>query len=134
MKKALRMGCIIILIIIVSFFVGYFIITIPKYKGEFSVDDFTAVTGNSEFHTNEVYDNIADYQSAAEIGKAAIADRFDNAEGSLLEWKGCDVQYDSSNDVWHIRSYPFSILPMFGGEHNVLLRSDGTVMAIWGEK
>ena len=46
---------------------------------------------------------------------------------------GCRVQYDKENDAYYVRT--FRLDPrVLGGAYDVILRSDGTVLAIWGEK
>ena len=87
----------------------------------------------ANFQTDNNYGKITDCKSAAIVGKKAIADRFENSEGGIFEWMGCTVQYDVENDTYYIRTY--HINPnIFGGAYDVIIKSDGTVLAIWGEK
>ena len=133
MKKAIIISGSIILAVLVVFFSLYFISTTPKYTGEFSVNEFAECIQNEHFQTDKNYGEIIDYQTAAKAGKAAIAERFENSEGSLFEWMGCSVQYDKANDAYYVRTY--HIAPFVrGGAYDVIFQSDGTVLAIWGEK
>ncbi len=133
MKKAVMISGSIILVVLVVFFSLYFISTAPKDVGDFSVDEFAEYIQNEHFQTDKNYGEITDYKSAAKAGKAAIAERFENSEGGLFEWMGCSVQYDKVTDVYYVRTYhtaPF----IMGGAYGVIIQSDGTVLAIWGEK
>ena len=133
MKKAIIISSSIILAVLVTFFSLYFISTTPKDTGEFSVDEFAEYLQNQHFQTDKKYGEITDYKSAAKAGKAAIAERFENSDGSIFEWKGCAVKYDEKNDAYYIRTYQM-FPPVLGGAHDVIIQSDGTVLAIWGEK
>ena len=46
---------------------------------------------------------------------------------------GCSVQYDAESDAYYIRTYQM-FTPVFGGAYDVIIQSDGIVLAIWGEK
>lgn len=133
MKKAIIISGSIILAIVVIFFSLYFIATTPKNAGDFSVEEFTEYIENKHFQTDKNYGKITDYKSAAAAGKTAILDRFENSEGGLFEWMGCSVQYDKTNDVYYVRTYRIAPFVM-GGAHDAIIQSDGTVLAIWGEK
>ena len=133
MKKAIIISGSIILAVLVVFFSLYFISITPKDTGKFSVDEFVEYIQNPHFQTDKNYGEIADYKSAAKAGKAAIAERFENSEGGIFEWMGCTVQYDVENDIYYIRTY--HINPnILGGAYDVIIKSDGTVLAIWGEE
>ena len=133
MKKAIIISSSIILAVLVVFFSLYFISITPKDTGKFSVDEFVEYIQNPHFQTDKNYGKIADYKSAAKAGKAAIAERFENSEGGLFEWMGCNVQYDAENNAYYIRTFHINPL-IFGGVYDVIIQSDGTVLAIWGEK
>ena len=133
MKKAIIISGSIILAVLVVFFSLYFISITPKDTGKFSVDEFVEYIQNPHFQTDKNYGEIADYKSAAKAGKAAIAERFENSEGGLFEWMGCNVQYDAENNAYYIRTFHINPL-IFGGVYDVIIQSDGTVLAIWGEK
>ena len=133
MKKAIIISGSIILAVLVVFFSLYFISITPKDTGKFSVDEFVEYIQNPHFQTDKNYGEIADYKSAAKAGKAAIAERFENSEGGLFEWTGCNVQYDAESDAYYIRTYQM-FPPVFGGAYDVIIQSDGIVLAIWGEK
>ena len=133
MRKTIIILCSVILVFLVAFFALYFILTAPKSTGAFSVDNYAEYIQNENFQTNENYGTITDWKSAAIAGKKAIADRFENSEGGIFEWMGCTVQYDVENDIYYIRTY--HINPnILGGAYDVIIKSDGTVLAIWGEK
>ena len=132
MKKVIIISGSIILAVLVVFFSLYFISITPKDTGKFSVDEFVEYIQNPHFQTDKNYGEIADYKSAAKEGKAAIAERFENSECGIFEWMGCTVQYDVENDIYYIRTY--HINPnILGGAYDVIIQSDGTVLAIWGE-
>ena len=133
MKKAIIISGSIILAIVVIFFSLYFIATTPKNAGDFSVGEFTEHIENKHFQTDKNYGKITDYKSAAAAGKTAILDRFENSEGGLFEWRGCSVKYDKASDTYYVQTYHLTPM-MFGGGYGVILQSDGTVLAIWGEK
>lgn len=133
MEKAITIFSAVILGVIILFFCLYFALTTPIFIGDFSTNDFSEEIENINFQTENNYGNIHDYKSAAQAGKKAIADRFENSEGGIFEWMGCSVQYDTESDVYFVRTYhlePF----MMGGAYDVIIKSDGTVLAIWGEK
>ena len=133
MKKAIIISGSIILAIVVIFFSLYFIATTPKNAGVFSVGEFTEHIENKHFQTDKNYGKITDYKSAAAAGKTAILDHFENSEGGLFEWRGCSVKYDKASDTYYVQTYHLTPM-MFGGGYGVILQSDGTVLAIWGEK
>ena len=133
MKKAIIISCSIILAVLCVFFSLYFISTAPKDMGDFSVNDFEKYIQNEHFQTDKNYGEIIDHKSAAKAGKAAIAERFEYSEGGLFEWMGCSVQYDAESDAYYIRTYQM-FPPVFGGAYDVIIQSDGIVLAIWGEK
>ena len=133
MKKAIIISGSIILAVLVVFFSLYFISTAPKDTGDFSVDKFAEYIQNEHLQTDKNYGEITDFKSAAKVGKTAIAERFENSEGGLFEWMGCRGQYDEANDVYYVRTY--HIAPFLkGGAYDVIIKSNGTVLAIWGEK
>ena len=110
MKKAIIISGSIILAVLVVFFSLYFISITPKDTGKFSVDEFVEYIQNPHFQTDKNYGEIADYKSAAKAGKAAIAERFENSEGGLFEWMGCNVQYDAESERGKLNSrffFPF---------------------------
>lgn len=133
MKKSVTLF-VIIIAVLVLFFSFYFILTKPYDKGEFSVSDYSEEIENVNFQIEKTYGNITDYKSAAKVGKAAISERFNISDSSIFEWIGCDVKYDEENDAYYVHTYHISPVPMFGGEHYLIIRSDGTVLSIWGEK
>lgn len=133
MKKAIIIFSSMILAVLAVFFSLYFISTAPKATGDFSVDEFAEYIQNEHFQTDKNYGEITDFKSAAKAGKMAIAERFENCDGSIFEWMSCGVQYDKENDAYYVRTHhtaPF----VKGGAYDVIIRSDGTVIAIWGEK
>ena len=133
MRKTIIILCSVILVFLVAFFSLYFILTTPKNTGDFTVENYIEYIQNENFQTDENYGTITDWKSAASAGKNAIADRFENSEGGIFEWMGCSVQYDTENDIYYIRTY--HINPnILGGAFDVIIQSDGTVLAIWGEK
>lgn len=133
MKKSILIIGIVLLILIIPFLSVYAIRTAPKDKGAFSVDDYTAYIAEPNFRTERTYGAITDWKTAANIGKQAIRDRFGkSAEGGLFEWMGCDVQYDTDNDTYYVRTY--HVNPnVLGGAFDVIIKADGTILAIWGE-
>ena len=133
MKKAIIILSAIILVFLVAFFALYFILTTPKDTGAFSVDNYAEYIQNENFQTDANYGTITDWKSAAIAGKKAIAERFEYSEGGFFEWMGCSVQYDAESDAYYIRTYQI-FTPVFGGAYDVIIQSDGTVLAIWGEK
>ena len=133
MKKAMIISSSIILAVLVVFFSLYFISTTPKDTGDFSVDEFAEYFQNEHFQTDKNYGEITDCKSAAIEGKTAISERFESSDGSIFEWMGCSTQYDAENDAYYIRTFHINPLVM-GGAYDVIIQSDGTVLAIWGEK
>lgn len=133
MKKVITILGVIILALLVAFFSFYFILTTPKNTGDFSVDEFAEYIQNEHFQVDKKYGEITNYKSAAKAGKTAIAECFENSEGGIFEWMGCSVQYDKANDVYYVRTYHVAPFVM-GGAYDVIIQSDGTVLAIWGEE
>ena len=133
MRKTIIILCSVILVFLVAFFSLYFILTTPKDTGDFSVDNYAEYIQNENFQTDNNYGKITDCKSAAIVGKKAIADRFENSDGGIFEWMGCSVQYDTEHDVYFVRTYHLAPF-MMGGAYDVIIQSDGTVLAIWGEK
>ncbi len=133
MKKAIMIITAAITVLAVLFASLFLALTAPHDRGAFSIGAFYDELENENFQTEKMYGKIEDYKSAAKIGKTAIADRFENANGSIFRWMGCDVQYDEKSDAYYIRTYLLSPFAM-GGAYDVIIQSDGTVLAIWGEK
>ena len=131
MKKAILSGLIAFGAVAV-FFLFYLISTKPQYAGAYSVEEYSEYILEERFQTDRQYGEISGVSSAAKAGKMAISDRFENAEGDLWEWMGCDIQYDQESDTYYIRTYHLSPR-VAGGAYDVIIRSDGTVLAIWGE-
>ena len=59
--------------------------------------------------------------------------RSEYSKGSILDWMGCDVQYDKENERYYLRTYHVNPL-IIEGAYDVIIKSDGTVLAIWVEK
>lgn len=133
MKKTIIILSTLILFVVVIFFCLYFVYTTPNFTGNFSINEFQDEIENINFQTKKNYGDINDYKSAAKAGKTAISERFENSNGSIFEWRGCDVQYDKENDAYCVYTYYISSF-VFGGDYIVIIQSDGTVLAIWGEK
>ncbi len=131
MKKAILIGISVILLILIIFFAGYFILITPKDSGDFSVNEYQENIENVHFKTDKNYGVITDYKSAAKAGKQAILDRFEN---SALGWLGCEVKYDKKHDAYLVAAFDIREIFMLGGGYVVILQSDGTVLSIWGEK
>lgn len=134
MKKRIAMIFVVILLFVAIFILSYFVFTAPKYDGEFLLDDFSDVIESFPFPGHKTYGKIIDYKSAGEIGKNIIDEFYGGySKGSIIEWMGCKVQYAPQHDVYYIRIYHISPL-VIGGAYDIIIRSDGTVLAIWGEK
>lgn len=134
MRKRIAIICgIVVVCLCIAYLVAYFIATSPVDQGAFLAEEFSEYIDCEEFQTDLVYDRITDVKTAGIVGEKAISDRFEESKGSIFEWMGCDVRYDAENDFWHVRTYPIFPL-MKGGAYDVILRSDGTVVTIWGEK
>ena len=132
MKKTIIITAVFLLIII-GVLSAYFISTSPKNKGEFCVDDYSEEIEEFSNVNSNNYGNISDWKSAAEVGKIAIEEIFgERAHGSFFKWMGCDVQYDPQKDVYYVRTYRIALI--FGGAYDVIMKADGTVLAMWGEK
>ena len=130
MKKTIITVGIVLLALLITLVSAYAIGTAPKNKGSFSVEDYAEYIAEPNFQTERTYDAVTDWKSAAKVGKQAILDRFgESAEGGLFEWMGCHVQYDKENDAYYVRIYH-----IVGGAFDVILKADGTILTIWGEK
>lgn len=134
MKKAWCICGAALLTLAVAFMASYILMTAPSDGGTFSLETYTDELANPDFQTTDVCEPVTDYRSAAAEGKKAMAAHFSVPEGNLWQWKGCLVEYDPLSDAYHVQWYRISLLPMFGGGHHVILKSDGTVLAIWGSK
>ena len=133
MKKTIITVGIVLLALLITLVSAYAIGTAPKDKGSFSVEDYAEYIAEPNFQTERTYDAVTDWKSAAKVGKQAILDRFgESAEGGLFEWMGCHVQYDKENDAYYVRIYHIS-RNVKGGAFDVILKADGTILAIWGE-
>lgn len=133
MKKRIIVLIIVIVSLSIVYAALYFATTTSKYTGEFSISKFSDKIENIDFQTEKTYGRLNDYKSAAAEGKAAIAEHFEDSSGSIFKWMGCDVQYDQVNDVYYVRTYQL-FPPVLGGAYDVIMKSDGTILAIWGEK
>lgn len=134
MKKRMMFLIALLIVVIIVFISSFFIFTAPKNAGEFSLGDYSYYTEEINFQTDKNYGSITDYKSAAKAGKVAIAERFEEYDNKIFQWMGCHVRYDKENDAYYIRTYRISIVPMLGGAFDVIMKSDGTVLAIWGEE
>ena len=134
MKKSVIVITVIILIFAVAFFSAYFILTFPKNNGEFSIDDFAEEIEMFAYQGDKKYEEPTDYKVAGKIGIKAINEEFgEYSKASIVDWMGCDVQYDKENEIYYVRTYHINPL-IIEGAYNVIIKSDGTVLAIWGEK
>ena len=105
-RKTITIITAAILLFIIVFLSAYFILTSPKNKGDFSVDDFSYEIELFAFQSETQYGELTDYKCAAKIGKQVIEDRFGKiSRGSVFEWMGCDVKYDKENEIYYIRTY-----------------------------
>ena len=133
MKKAIIITISVIFAIILIFTGAYFIFTAPENDGSFSINEFKGQIANPNFHSNNNYGKISDFKSAANVGKTAIADRFENASGNIFRWMKCTVKYDEENDAYYVFTY--RVNPnVFGSIYNVIIKSVGPILAIWGQK
>lgn len=128
MKKGLLIIAVVLLSLCVLGGVAFAIYVTPQYEGEFVVEEYTDKISNPNFHSGKTYAPITDKGSAVEVGKAAIIDRF----GTQAEERIYRTKYHAEEDVWCISAQPKGIV--MGGSLYVLIRSDGTEVAIWGEK
>ena len=133
MKNTIIIFASVILVFLIAFFSLYFILTTPKNTGDFTIENYADYIQNENFQTGNNYGKITDNKAAAITGKKAIADRFENSEGGIFEWMGCAVQYDVENDAYYIRTYHINPF-VLGGAYDVIIQSDGIVLAIWGER
>ena len=133
MKKTAIITSTVILIIVIGFLCLYFAMTSTSYIGEFSVSEFEYEIDNPDFQSDINCGEITDFRTAAKMGKTVISECFENADGSIFRWMACDIMYDEVNDVYYIRTYRISPL-LNGGAYDVIVQSDGTVLAVWGEK
>lgn len=100
--------------------------------GTFAVEDYGEEIGNPYFQTMYSYSPVENYRQAGNAGIQAMADRF--GKDLAFELRGCNVCYDEGDDVWLVQLHIVSAVPMFGGGYSAILKSDGTVLAVWGEK
>ena len=133
MKNTIIIFASVILVFLIAFFSLYFILTTPKNTGDFTIENYADYIQNENFQTGNNYGKITDNKAAAITGKKAIADRFENSEGGIFGWMGCAVQYDVENDAYYIRTYHINPF-VLGGAYDVIIQSDGIVLAIWGER
>lgn len=132
MKKA-KIVIIAVFALIIVFLGLYLGLTSPYFSGDFSINEYKEEIENLNFKTEKKYERITDFRSAAKVGKAAISERFDHSDGSIFEWMGCRVRYDQECSAYYVRT--FHVNPrVLGGAYDVIIQSDGTVLAIWGEK
>ena len=129
MKKGLLITGIVVACLVLLGGVAFAIYVTPQYEGEFVVEEYADKISNPNFHSGKTYAPITDKDSAVEVGKAAIIDRF----GTQAEERIYRTKYHAEEDVWCISAQPKGIMVM-GGSLYVLIRSDGTEVAIWGEK
>lgn len=133
MKRSMIVTGAILLVILALAVCLSFVLTAPKFVGDFSASAYQAEIDNPNFQVDANYGAIEDFESAARAGKKAIADRFGNFHGGIFSCMGCSVQYDAEREVYLIRTYPFAPF-IAGGAYDVILQSDGTILAVWGEK
>ena len=133
-KKSIIVITAAILLLVIAGFSAYFILTSPKNDGEFSVDDFADTIKIFAYQGDQKYDAPTDYKSAGKIGIKAINEAYGKySKNSIVDWMGCDVQYDEENETYYVRTYHFNP-NLFGGAYDVIIKSDGTILAMWGEK
>ena len=110
---------------------GY--ITAPRDAGDFLARDYADYISDIHCQSDQIYAPISDVKSAGKIGRKALADRFPASRNGLFRWMVCDVQYNERNDMWYIRANS-RFAPELGGDYHVIMRANGTVVAIWGDK
>ncbi len=134
MKKAITILIAVTILSASVFASSYFILTSPKDKGDFSVGNFSEEIELFGVENDKNYGSITDYKSAAKVGKLVIDEEFgENSAGSAFKWVGCDVRYDKENEMYYIRTYHISPL-VLGGAYDVIIKADGTILAVWGEE
>lgn len=130
-KKAVIIGIVLLVLVVCVVMIAL----LPGKVESFSVSDYTEQIENPNFHTDKQYAAVTDARGAKKIGQEALTERFgDNDDGYWFTWPRITVSYDEENDVWLIVKGNASLFPVEGGSLYVLIRSDGTEIAIWGEK
>ena len=84
-KKLIIIIISIILLLTTVFFSVYCIFTAPKYKGEFSIGDFSDTIELFPFSSNKNYGKIRDYKSAGQIGKNIINEFYGEYQAGAVE-------------------------------------------------
>lgn len=132
MKKTFCIIGLVLCAVLVGYLSLYFVCTTPFNDGSFELSDYSDCIDDPNFQDDKNYGEITNYKTAAKIGNEIFAERFEESKSSLFLWRGCAVKYDSNNSAWYVRT--FIIAPVFGGAHDVIISSNGDVLAVWGEK
>ena len=116
-------------------FLLYGLIVTPRFKGDFSVEGYTAYIEEERYQSDLTYGKVENKTEVVKAAKKAFADRFDDKDGRLSP-RMYSIYHDKEADVWLVESHSALLLLPFvlGGGHYLLLNSDGTVLAIWGTK
>ena len=96
---------------------------------EFDLADYseTLSTFPSDFKTGPI-NSVSDVKKAA---KTVWKDMFDGFVSSDINYS-YTFYFDKSNDVWMVRRQDKTV--DFGGTMCLIIKSDGTALAAWGEK
>ena len=138
-KKAVLITLVILLVLLILIgslpFLLYGLIVTPRFKGDFSVEGYTAYIEEERYQSDLTYGKVENKTEVVKAAKKAFADRFDDNDG-LLSPRMYSIYHDKEADVWLVESHSALLLLPFalGGGHYLLLNSDGTVLAIWGTK
>ena len=127
-----------IIIILASVFVVIsvaFVVIVSGYLSgngaevqKFDLDNYDSYL--VEFSSNLVYEEIKDANDAKAIAEYVWKDKFNI---SFLDNKPYKVFYDEESDTWFVKG-TLKALPyqaVVGGVPNIIVHSDGRVLAVW---
>lgn len=123
----------VVLLVIAGCIGLYFSLTTPKFTGDFTLETYQQQIDNPEFKSDNNYGEIKNYKDAVKAAQIAISDRFETTKGYIFQVNGCTVQYDKENEAYCVSQH-IVFPPVFGGGYKVIIKTDGAIIAIWGEK
>lgn len=114
------------------FIISTTILTVSKLiednsVGSFTIDDYSYYV--QHFEVDIITSPITSRKDACNIAVSIWKEEFNIVDRKT---KPCKVYFDPNNEVWLVRgnSSCFSL----GGVPNVLIRSNGAVLAVWHDK
>ena len=118
-----------LIVVVVSIIIGLIIKILPKYEGEYNIDDY-ARRIEMGYKSSQTYPPIKSQYDACEIACVVLNEAYPEKNLSLFDlYYKKKVYYDQHSDTWLVWfSPPVDVLD---GGFTCIISSDGTVISCW---